>query len=67
MSDDIREVPCPETCRFRDRKHVHLEADHYGGQIWGVGDDGQQVLLDPWDLERNPPVSLVPARPRRRR
>ena len=63
MSDDVRKVPCPDTCRYRNREHVHLEAEDGCGQIWGI-DDGRPALLDPFDLERN--ARLIPA-PRRRR
>lgn len=64
MSDDVRKVDCPETCSWRGREHVHLEASDGCGQIWGV-DGGQPTILDPFDLERTA-VSIVPA-PRRRR
>lgn len=52
MSEDVRRMPCPETCRYRSREHVHLEAPDGCGQVWGIGDDGRPVILDPFDLER---------------
>ena len=61
MSDDISEVSCPGTCRYRGREHVHLEAPDGCGQIWGVNASGAPTLLDPFDLER-PATTLMPYR-----
>lgn len=65
MSDDVRKVDCPEACSHRGREHVHLEASDGCGQIWGVDDDGRPTILDPFDLERKPPVTLMPVMPRK--
>lgn len=54
---DAREMPCPDGCEHRGRRHVHLEAASDGsGQIWGVDDEGDLNLLDPWDLQRDAAV-----------
>lgn len=49
---DVRQIDCPERCRFRGRDHVHLEAPDGHGQVWGLSGDGHPMPLDLFDLEQ---------------